>query len=171
MKIKNSKSGYSIVEILIYIAVFTVLTTVVMNAFIVLTSFYAQNRTHHDLLENGNSVMERMSREIRNADSIRTSTSTFGTSPGVLDLENYVDVTTSTYVKFSTTNGELNLSVNNTNLGNLLSSNVQVTSLVFRKITTTNSTAVKIEMTLRDTKDQTSLAENFYDTIILRGGY
>jgi len=48
---------------------------------------------------------------------------------------------------------------------------VQVTSLVFRKITTTNSTAVKIEMTLRDTKDQTSLVENFYDTIILRGGY
>jgi Tfp pilus assembly protein PilE len=171
MKIKNSKSGYSIVEIIIYIAVFTVLTTVVMNAFIVLTSFYAQNRTHHDLLENGNSVMERMSREIRNADNIRTSTSTFGTSPGALDLENYVDVTTSTYVKFSTTNGELNLSVNNTNLGNLLSANVQVTSLVFRKITTTNSTAVKIEMTLRDTKDQTSLAENFYDTIILRGGY
>lgn len=171
MKIKNSKSGYSIVEILIYIAVFAVLTTVVMNAFIVLTSFYAQNRTHHDLLENGNSVMERMSREIRSANNIRTGTSTLGTSPGVLDLDSVDASNNAQTVKFSTTSGELNLSVNNTNLGNLLSSNVQVTSLVFRKITTTNSTAVKIEMTLRDTKDQTSLEENFYDTIILRGGY
>jgi Tfp pilus assembly protein PilW len=171
MKKTNFTPGYSIVEIIIYIAVFSVLVTVVMNSFIVLTSFYNQNRTHHDLLENGNSVMERLSREIRKANSVRTGTSTFGTSPGVLDLENFVDVTTSTYVKFGSNNGTLDLYINNTNIGNLLAPNIEVESLIFRKITTTNSTAIKIELTLKDTKDAKNLVEKFYSTIILRGGY
>ena len=171
MKKINLQSGYSIVEIIIYIAVFAVLTTVVMNSFIVLTSFYNQNRTHHDLLENGNSVMERLSREIRTANNIRTGTSTLGSNPGVLDLDSVDSSNNTQTVKFSTTNGALNLAVNGTSVGNLLGPNIQVTSLVFRKITTTNSTAVKIEMTLKDTKDATNLVENFYDTIILRGGY
>ena len=171
MKKTNFTSGYSIVEIIIYIAVFAVLVTVVMNSFIVLTSFYNQNRTHHDLLENGNSVMERLSREVRTANNVRTGTSTFGSHPGVLDLDSTDASDVAQIVKFSTTNGALNLSVNNTNMGNLLAPNIQVDSLVFRQITTTNSSAIKIELTLRDTKDEKNLVEKFYNTIILRGGY
>lgn len=171
MKNQSLKSGYSIIEIIIYVSVFSVLVIVVMNAFIVLTSFFGQTRTNHELLESGNTAMERISREIRTANNVRTGSSTLGSSPGVLDLDSVDTSNNAQTVKFSSSNGTLDLYINNTNQGNLLSSNIHVTSLIFRKITTTNSTAVKTEMTLQDMRDKNNLSAKFYDTIILRGGY
>ncbi len=171
MKPLNLKSGYSIIEIIIYVAVFAVITLVIMNSFIVLVSFFNQTRTNHDLVKNGNIALDRMSYEIRLANNIRTGTSTLGSSPGVLDLDSVDSGGTAQTVKFDVSSGDLNLSYNSTLQASILAPNIDVTSLIFRKITTTNSTAVKVEITLQDTRDRTGLTEKFSDTIILRGGY
>jgi hypothetical protein len=112
-----------------------------------------------------------MSYEIRLANNIRTGTSTLGSSPGVLDLDSVDSGGTAQTVKFDVSSGDLNLSYNGTLQASILAPNIDVTSLIFRKITTTNSTAVKVEITLQDTRDRTGLTEKFSDTIILRGGY
>jgi type II secretory pathway pseudopilin PulG len=171
MKPFNLKSGYSIVEIIIYVAVFAVVAVVIMNAFIVLVSFFNQTRTNHDFIKSGNLAMERISREVRLANNIRTATSTLGTSPGVLDLDSVDASNNPNTIKFNVSSGALNLSENGTLVDNILAPNMQVTSLIFRQITTTNSTGVKIEMTIQDTRDKLGLTEKFSDTVILRGGY
>lgn len=171
MKISNTKSGYSLIEMIVYIAIFAVLAVLVINSFIVVLSSFNQTRTNRDLLESGNTMFERVSREIRLANSVTTGESTLGSSPGVLTLSGIDDVGASRVVKFIVENGKLNLYEDGVLVGPLNGQNTQVTSLIFRQITTTNSSAVKVELTLQDLRGKNRKTVNFYDTVILRGGY
>ena len=171
MKNHHLKAGYSLIELLIYIAVFSALVILVMNVFIVFMSFFNEGRGNRAILESGNVVMDRISREVRGAVAVRDSTSTFGSSFGTLDLDTFDSNNNTTNIKFTVNNGGIDLIRGSTDLGNLLGSNVEVTNLVFRKIITAHSNAIKIEMTLKDKRDPNTLTQNFYNTVILRGGY
>jgi Tfp pilus assembly protein PilW len=167
MNIQNKK-GYSIVEIIVYLAIFTSLSILVINSFIVILSSFNTTNMNRRLLESGNVTIERISREIRQAKNIDITNSTLSTSPGVLQLT----MPDTSYVKFKQeTNGNLNLYENSTTGNNLLSQHVTVTSLIFKRITTTQSEAIKIEMTLQYSQGRNTKSVNFYDTIVLRGGY
>lgn len=167
----NKNRGYSLVEIIIYLAIFTSVSLVVINSLIVSMSSFSVVRSNRDILESGTLAMERISREIRNANSVATANSTLGSSPGTLEL-NTTDINDDpTTIKFTMANGAINLYAGGTLTGNLLGSNISVTSLIFRHIITTEGEAVKIEMTLSDTRTKQSNVEKFYNTVILRGSY
>lgn len=160
--------GYSLVEIIVYLAIFTALSILVINSFILILSSFNETNANRKLLESGVVSMERMSREIRQAENVDAST----TSNSLVLVTSY-SPTSSTTVKFINENGLLNMYKGNNLVpeGNLLDQNVSLTSLVFRHITTTESEAVKIEMTLEYNNGNSIKSENFYNTIILRGGY
>jgi type II secretory pathway component PulJ len=170
MKIPQNQ-GYSIAEMIVYLAIFAAVSILVINAFIVMTKSFSVSRTNRDLMESGSVAMERMVREIRQATSIDTSNSVLSSNPGTLQL-NSTDINgASVSVKFVTSSGALNLYQGGTLTGNLLGSNISVTNLIFRRMVTTNGEGVKIEMTLQDNRTPAARTENFYDTIILRGEY
>ena len=172
MKIKNIKlniqKAFSLVEILIYLALFTVISIVVINSFIISMNSFSLINSNHDVLNSANNAMERMSREIRQAKSIDLTVSLPGQA---LQLKNS---TGSVFVKFAKVDG-LNTNALNvykdgsaTPEGNLLVSGVSVTNLLFKRISTVNSEAVKIEMTLVYNHGKIHKTEKFYDTIVLR---
>ena len=66
---------------------------------------------------------------------------------------------------------ELEILKNGALFGNLLVQNISLNKLIFRRITTAHSEAVKIEIELQDTRSKTAKTESFYDTVVLRGGY
>lgn len=169
-KKRNLVFGYSIIEILVYLAIFTSLSILVINSFITILSSFNTTNMNRKLLESGSIVMERVSREIRQAESIDIANSSFNNSSGALQL-NSTDGGTPAIMKFIVANGDLNLYKDGNLLGNLLEQDISVTSLIFRRISTTSSEAVKIEMTLEYSKGQSTRSENFYDTVILRAGY
>lgn len=168
---KHKQSGYSLIEMVVYLAIFTFMSIAVINSFIVVMASFSTTSTNRDLLESGSTAIERMSREIRQANNIDTANSVLGTSSGVLQLNSTDSSGGATVVKFNTSSGALNLYQAGTLTGNLLGQNISVTSLVFRRINTTIGEAVKIEMTLQDTKSKNLTTANFYDTVILRGEY
>ncbi len=168
---KYKKNGYTLAEMIVYLSIFTVMSIAVINSLIVVMNSFNTTRTNRDLLESASSSIERMSREIRQAKSIDTTNSSLDTDPGVLQLNSTDSSGNSTLIKFSTSNGALNLYQGGVLTGNLLGQNITVTSLVFRRINTTVGEAVKIEMTLEDTASKDQKTSNFYDTIILRGEY
>lgn len=170
MYTKRNK-GHSLIEIIIYIAIFSALFVVVINSIVVVFRTYGTTRTNRDLQESGSIVMERLVREIHQAKNIDVTNSVLATSPGVLQLNSTTQGGTVTVMRFVTSNGALNLYQDGTIIGNLLGQNVTVTSLIFRRITTTNGEAVKIEMTLRDNRSPSLKQANFYNTVILRGSY
>jgi hypothetical protein len=164
----NFIRGYSIVEIIVYLAIFTAISILVINSFLVILSSFNKTNMNRKLLESGSIVMERVSREIRHANSIDIVNSALGANPGILQL----NMSAGGYMKFKEEiNGELYLYNNSSTGNNLLGQNVSLTNLIFRRITTTESEAVKIEMTLQYSDGKNIKSENFYNTIVLRGGY
>lgn len=169
---KNTrKNGYSLMEMLIYLAIFTMLSILVINSLITVMTSFSTTRTNRDLLESGSTAIERISREIRQAKTVDTTNSTLGSSPGVLQLNSTDGSGNALLVKFMVSSGALNMYTGGTLKDNLLGQNITVNNLVFRRISTTNGEAVKIELTLQDNSSKTTKTANFYDTIILRGGY
>lgn len=166
----HSRSGFTIVELLVYVFLLALVSLVVINTLITMTRSFAESRSNRDLLDAGTTAMERMSREVRGALSVDTGNSAFDSSPGVLQLNGSGTVKV---IKFSVSGSpaQLQLTEDGTVTGALTNPNVAVTSLIFRNITTAQSSAIKIEMTLQDQRGTNGRTENFYDTVILRGAY
>jgi Tfp pilus assembly protein PilW len=163
--------GYSLIEIIVYLAIFSVMSIVVIDSFLVVSKSFDATRANRDLLESGQISMERMSREISQAESISASASTLGTNPGVLSLASTDSSGNPITVEFIVENGSLNLYENGALVGPLTDPNISVDSLVFRRIVTAEGEAVKIEMTLTTLASPVVTHADFYDTIVLQGEY
>ncbi len=164
-KYKLSK-GYSLIELVIYIALFAVISAVVVQSLIFVMKTYANARSFRTLQQNGELVMERITREVRQSNNILTASSVFGTTPGILtvsglnsDLTQYADT-------FSVTNGVVSLSTNGT-VSNLSTNEVLVSNLTFWNITTTGVKAVKVQLSLT-TNNNPTVTKTFYTTVVLR---
>lgn len=172
MKSVTKKRGFTLVEMVIYVAFFSVLSIVTVNATImVMKSFYSLRITQ-SISQSATTALERMTREIRNAYAVDTANSTLTTNPGRLTLLTKDDAGALTTVEFYMNNSQLNMKVGGVDKGSLVSKTVTMTNLVFRQATSTNSQAVKVEMTLRDSRDVrlgATKTVKYYDTIVLRG--
>lgn len=170
LNIKNSAQGFTLVEMIIYIAFFAVLSVSTVNAtLLVMKSFYTL-RISQNMNQSATTALERMSREIRNAYDVDTMNSTFGTNPGRLTLKTKDSLGANTTVEFYVDSAnQLNMRIGGVEQGLLVSSSVSLTNLVFHLITTTNSKAIKIDMILHDARSGVTKTANFYDTIVLRG--
>jgi len=163
--------GFSLIETIIYLAIFTVMSVLVINSFITILSSFNKTNIDRRMLESGSAVMEKMSREIRQAKNVDIANSTLGSTPGVLQLNSTDDDGNPVIIKFIVENQSFNLYRNGVLVGNLLNKNISITNLIFRRVSTTNSEAVKIEMILQYSDGRDVRTENFYNTIVLRGGY
>lgn len=170
MKYINTKSGFTLLEILIYMSIFVVLSGVVITSFTIVVGTFSNSQTNRDLQESGSTTIERMAREIRQANTVNVA-SVLGSTPGRLELATTNASGTPITIRFILESNAINLYKDNVLSGNLLGQNIIATSLVFRKITTANGTAVKIEMTLQDNRGKDHRTANYYDTVILRGAY
>lgn len=166
-KLMKLNKGVSLIELVIYVALFVVLSLAIVKSLISMTNSFKSVQTNLRLSNSGSAVMERMSREIAQSSSIDTVNSTFGTSPGVLQFT-YTSGSLQT-IKFMVVSGELKLYRNGTLVGDLTGPNVSVTSLIFNNLDSANGNAIKISMTLQDTKS--SKSESFYLTVKERGTY
>jgi len=164
---KNIIFGYSLVEIIIYLAIFTTLSILVINSFIIILSSFSATSSNRKLLESGLSSMERITREIRQAKSIDIANSAAAT----LQLNSADNLGNAVVIKLTLENGDLNLYENGNLAGNLLNQNTDLTGLTFRQIAMAQGEAVKIEMTVQDPQSKNLRSENFYNTVILRGEY
>lgn len=163
------KRGFTLVEMIIYVAFFAILSLLALQALlIVMKSFYTLRLTQN-INQSASVALERMSREIRNAYDIDETLSTLGSSPGRLTLKTKDSAGNDTTMEFYVANNQIGIKEGGADKGTLMTKNATVDNLVFRKITTLNSQAVKIEMTLRDARGALQHEVKFYDTIILRG--
>lgn len=163
--------GFSLVEMLFYVVILSFSLLAVLQTLIVLTRSYGILKNVQSIEQESAFSLERLVREVRNANAIDDVGSTFGTTPGKL-LLNSTDVSgTARTVEFSVVGGKLSLKENGVVTGVLTSSSTAVTNLVFRKITTTHSKGVKMEMTFTSGSGLSARTENFYTTAVLRDSY
>ena len=112
-----------------------------------------------------------MTREIRAARGINAAQSSLGVNPGRLTLLTKDSGGADTTVEFYVENGALKIKEGGVAMGALTSSSTEVTNFVVRSLSNPKSSAVKAELGLNATRGGISKSGNFYNTILLRGGY
>ncbi|MES2023384.1 MAG: hypothetical protein V4439_01750 [Patescibacteria group bacterium] len=161
-KLINS-GGYALVETIFYIAILGILSTAVISALVTMGKTFKETVAQTALLQSS-SIMERMSREVRQDYSATLVSSTD------LILKDSAGVN-KTEFKLSGTDLQLLEGSGLTFTGNLNSPNVTVTALSFTQITTTQGKAFKVVMSVRYTLGSVVRTADFYDTVTLRGSY
>lgn len=164
IKIINNKKGYSLLETIVYIALFSLISTVILSFISISSKIYGTARVNNLITESGNTAIESITRNIRSASSV-TANSVFGSSSGVLELLN----TDGKIVKIYLLNGVVTINENGVLVGGLTNQNLTVSSLIFYKITTTNSVAIKTELILSHAGS--GKTEQFQTTTTLRNSY
>ncbi|MFA5651769.1 MAG: prepilin-type N-terminal cleavage/methylation domain-containing protein [Candidatus Paceibacterota bacterium] len=165
---QNNNLGFTLVEMMIYVALMTIITLVVVQSLIVVLKSNRTSFAEINLRNAGYSAMESMLREIYASDSITTASGILQMNQGT----NIVKFATSTLSSASTTlyfyEG---VGTPVPTIGPLTSKSVLVKSLTFTKISTGKSYAVKIQMGLETTVNGITKSETFQSTAILRGSY
>lgn len=156
--------GFSILETIFYISIFIILSVVVINAMTTITKAFKETTIQTELVQGGN-IMERISREIRQAYGINSITEN-SLKLNITDSNGVNKTTTLTF-----TNPNISISENDILIGNLNTQNITVTGFTFTQIDTEKGLAVKVFLTIKSNHDLLNRNENFYDTIVLRGMY
>lgn len=160
LKIENYKSGYAILELLFYVAFFAILSLVVINAIITMAKSFRETSIQAELVQSGN-IMERISREIKQANSINSISAT----------NLVLNTGASSTIEFKLIGSDIQFWSAGSNLGNLNSPKIIVTAVTFIEITTAQGKAVKVSVSLRSSNDALARVQDFYDTVVLRGAY
>lgn len=157
------KKGYTLIEVILYSALFVLLLGAIVNAGLLLSRSYSEIKSERNVQMSALSVMDQMTRHIRTAESIDGSGTAYGTSNGSLLLRSTDTGGTAHTVTLYLSGGRVQMSKEGAVFGPLTDASISVSSLVFRHIVTGNSEGVKIEMTID--------GRNFYNTVMLRGSY
>ena len=168
---QNKERGLTLIEILFYVAILAMLVLAVLQALIPLGRSFRTLSANTSINTTAQVALERMVREIRGGTSVDLANSTLGSSPGVLQLNTLDSGGNATTVQFYLSGTTLRLKEAGIDSGPLAPSSARVTSLIFRKITTSNSQAVKVEITVESGSGASYISKKFYTTAVLRGSY
>lgn len=164
-------NGFSLVETLLYTAIFSLMLLVVTETLIAAVRHSGTFRAVARIEQDAAAMLERMVREVRDAESVNVAASTLGAHPGTLALNTTNASGGARAVKFHLDNGVAYLTEDGSITGPLSSGAVTVSNIVFRRIVTSRSEGVRIELTLQSGSGQAARSENFYATAVLRDSY
>lgn len=163
---RHSLKGFTLVEILVYIAVLVLAVSVMVTLFLSLNTVLSRNQVERELAHTAQVTLERMVRDIRSAATADT------TVANQLTLQTKGGATTTV---FSLSGVGVIMSVNDTNLGSLTSDTVAVDDLTFTKYehfgTELETTLVRIALTLSVSTNAASSTNTYYTSAVLRGTY
>ncbi len=154
------------VETIIYISIIALLFFMVTETLTTIARTYRATSISRSLNTSGMTALDRISRDIRNAENVDESQSVLNANPGKLVL-----LSGATTTEFYVEGGLISVRENGLFKGPIMSEKVTTTSLIFRLITTPKSKAVKIEMVLEGGSGSEARRANFYNTLVLRNSY
>jgi len=158
-------------EMLIYMALLVSLTLFTVTALISMSSSYRNFKAVRDAQISASTAIERVSREIKLSSSVNVSESVFNTHPGVLKMNTFTGAGASTTIEFYLVNERLFVKEGSVETGALNASTTQIKKLIFRRIPTTRSEAVRIEMDIEGAYGSTTKRISFTSTSVLRNAY
>ncbi len=167
----QDKGGYTLAELVVYVALVALLLGVIIATALSMSSVYRRSRAYLDINSAAITAFSKLSRDIRRATSIDAINSTFGASAGKLVLLMKQPDGTNDSVAYYVAHGQVELDQNGVFSGDVTQADMAVSNLTFRKFANASSTAIRIELTLAPSASTSVPALNFYGTYVLRGSY
>ncbi|MCC6448209.1 MAG: prepilin-type N-terminal cleavage/methylation domain-containing protein [Chitinophagaceae bacterium] len=171
MNFKYTKKGFSLFEMVIYVAILAVILLVTTNALILVLSSFRNISSTVNLQSSAIISLNKIQNTLKNGTEIVLAESVFNVDNGILTLNSINNDGFVSKYKFYVEDGRLKLDINGSFNKILTTEDIIVKSFILRNISTSKSKAVRVEMTLEsnikgDIKDKT-----FYTTAILMGTY
>lgn len=155
--------GFTLTEMLVYLAIFTIVTTAAVGFLLSLDRFIDQYRLETMLYRSGTNAMEQIILSIRQAESIDLLNTTEDTSgAGRLTV---TDGTVTT--EFLLTGNELHYIVDSTDLGDLTSGAVTVTDFIVYYYP--DEELVRVRLDLVGTLGTVTKTQTLYAGAVIRG--
>jgi type II secretory pathway component PulJ len=167
----HKKRGFSLIEVTLYVSLFSVLSILTMNALFQTIKAFNDLRISRDINDSSVTIMERLTRDIKSATAVDLTNSTFGATPGRLTLSTVNASGTPVTVEYYVASSLLRIKENGVEKGSLMSAKTQVDGLVFYYISTGSTIGVKTELHLKSSRGTVSDVDHFYNTSLLRGSY
>lgn len=149
---KAKPVGFTLIEILVYTALFVIIGGVVSAYFIQISNVAESSRRSREALDNARSALGIITQEVRHATAVYTPTSVFGSSPGQLSLETTRDLPAdenTTYVDFYLDDQRIFMKKESQAAELVTSEKVKVTQFTLTHLTgSTAGSAVRINMTV-----------------------
>lgn len=163
--------GFSLIEITLYVALFSMLTLTSMNTLFQAVRAFNDLRLSRDINDSSVQIMERLTRDIKSASAVDLVNSTFDANPGRLTLNTTSASGTPMTIEYSVATSTLRLKEGGIDRGSLMSAKTKIDALIFHYINTGSTVGVKIELHLSSSRSGVSDVDHFYDTAVLRGSY
>lgn len=166
--IKNNRnSGFSLIEILVYISIFILVSTSAIGLLFSLSDLFTQYKLKQSLLDSGANMMERVLVEIREADNVVLAQSEIATSTiGTLTLDKGLET-----IKFTKVGNNLEFIKNNLFEGNLNSTNVEILGATFYYYEQNGIEFIRLKLDLRSTMGSQIEEWSLSGGAIIRGSY
>ena len=149
MKTRNQQKSFTLTEILIYIAVLSIVTLAASSFFLWISRSNVKARAMREVTANGERVIQMITAEIKEAENIYTPTSVFNSHPGQLSLKTkkYLpEGETTSYLDFYLCDAQLCFKKESQNPIALTSERVEVNNLVFNQIITSGVPSIQINL-------------------------
>jgi len=147
--LKKNLGGFTLLEILVYIAVLVIVIMVISSFVVWAIKANAKTKVMRETLDNARRAMEIMVYETREAGDIYTPTSVFGSHPGQLSLETIEyspEGENSTYIDFYICDNRLCLKKESQAPIALTSERVEIQKLIFERVVTDQIPSVQIDL-------------------------
>ncbi len=167
---RTGEQGYSLVETIIYVALFVALSALLIDSLIVMGKAYTESRASRDILVSAQTAVDRVMRDVRSAKDVDVLTSYLDDTPGIIVLDETADDGTAFTERFALEDGRVMLSVGGSAEIPLTGPHVTVDSLVFRDIGSGASEGVRMEMTLHSLRSLVGRSATVQDTALIRRG-
>jgi prepilin-type N-terminal cleavage/methylation domain-containing protein len=158
--------GFSLIEVLVYMAVLTVIAFALVTTFLSFDTTLVRNRTERIVAEEARVALDTMTQSIRNATGVNVALSTIGSSPGALALDVDGDV-----ALFYVLNGVLMYALNGEDVSPLTSDAVTIEDITFNHFVGSSTDLVRITLTLFSETKAASTTRTFYSSGVVRNTY
>jgi len=149
---KNSKNGFTLLELVVYIGIMLVVSIIVIGFVAQLIKINSYSQITGEVLDNARRGIEIITQEIKHGQSIYSPTSVFDVHPGQLSIETARNVPTdenSTYVDFYIDDQRLYVKKEGITQEIIMSDKIIIDSLIFTHLDDTpQSTSVRIALTI-----------------------
>ena len=163
--------GFTLIEMIIYVFFVGTFSVLALNGVFQATKVFADFRITRNLNSTAEVILDRVTREVRQAYDVDQVESSFGANPGKLTLKTTDPADVDTTVEFYMDSGNVKIKEGGVDQGLLGSSDVVVDIFVFDFISNANSKAVKTRVQLTAQRGSSQKTKTFYATTILRGSY
>ncbi len=166
MQSANLKSGYTLIEVILYMALVSIFLTAVVSMGWGVIRNGAKSETQQEVFGAARYISERIKYEIRNAADLDVAGSTFGSNPGTLSLCTSAGCATKN--KINVTSSQVMITVGAASPVAIQPTDTKVTDLTFTNYTSSNNKTKHVAFTLTVTQLYSGTSQTFKADISLR---